>query len=555
MRIPQLQLLHFVLITFLAAITPSYTQAKEKNVLLICVDDLKPWLHCYGDPIAQTPHIDRLAAQGVRFDRAYCNQAVCAPSRNSLMLSLRPQSIGIYDLPTNFRKSVPEAVTLGQYFKQHGYHTACLGKIFHVGHGNTDDTVSWSVPSYRPGAPGYALDANKKDSSAKNGAAFESAEVPDNFYGDGMTADEAIKRLQAFATEASQPFLLGVGFSKPHLPFVAPKKYWDLYDPSKLPLAEHQQPPIDAPSYTLTNFAELRNYKGMPDKGSVPEDLQRKLIHGYYAAISYADAQIGRVLDQLDSSGLAENTIVVLWGDHGWHLGDHGQWCKHTNYEQATRIPLLISAPGAAQGQSSSALIETVDIYPTLAALAGLPAPQNLDGQDYSSVVRDPGQSIRDHAIHVYPRTIPEQGPAIGRAIRTARYRLVEWKVPGASPETAEYELYDYETDPLETQNLANRPEQHAALKHLQQLLSQHPEAKPQWKSATGNASQVTSAEAAQRRSAMFDDRDKDRDGFLTYEEFAAPFKDKTEAPPRFKRFDTNGDQKLTRQEFITQGK
>lgn len=482
----------------LSAATASVHAADKPNILLVCVDDLKPLLGCYGDKLAKSPNVDRLASRGMVFDKAYCNQAVCSPSRNALLTSLRPQTLGIYELSTHFRVSRPDAVTLPQHFKNQGYRTEGMGKIFHVGHGNINDEASWSVPYFTPKAPTYVVDASKPGVSeaelkamkaaGKNswqlprGAPYESADVPDNTYGDGLIAEEAVKRLRA-AKDSSQPFFLAVGFLKPHLPFVAPKKYWDMYDPATLPLEKVRSAPEGAPEFAPSSWGELRNYKDMPEKGPVSEAEERKLIHGYLAALSYMDAQLGKVLDALDETGLAKNTIVVFWGDHGWHLGDHGMWCKHTNYEQAARIPLLVSAPGVTPpGSHSQSPVETVDIYPTLAELAGLPLPHGLDGRSFATISKDPAQRVRDHVIHVYPRN-----DKLGRAIRTDRHRLVEWKVPGAATETAIYELYDYEADPLETRNLAS--EQPAVVKELAAILATHPEARPQVKAAkAGNA-------------------------------------------------------------------
>jgi iduronate 2-sulfatase len=477
------------LAVFLFALCPTLFAASKPNVLLICVDDLKPVLGCYGDKIVKSPNIDRLAMRGVLFEKAFCNQAVCAPSRNALLTGLRPQSLGIYELSTNFRKGAPDAVTLPQHFKANGYRSEGLGKIFHVGHGNVNDEASWSVPHFSPKTISYALPENNPPESTREQALFENkkeawklprgaptenADVPDNRYGDGMIADEAIKRLAAAKAKPDEPFFLAVGFLKPHLPFVAPKKYWDLYDPANFKLPELQKAPEGAPEFAPSTWGELSQYKDMPEKGPVSEKDARHLIHGYYAATSYMDAQLGKVLDALDGAGLAENTIIVLWGDHGWHLGDHGMWCKHTNYEQTARIPVIVAAPGIAGGQRTQALIESCDIYPTLAVLAGLPAPKQGDGGSFASVLKNPASSTRDHAIHVYPR---DQG-RIGRAVRTARYRLVEWKKPGAAAETAILELYDYEADPAETKNLA--AEQPQAVAKLCKLLATHPEAKPQ---------------------------------------------------------------------------
>lgn len=492
----------------LVAICVQSQAADRPNVLLICVDDLKPLLGCYGDAVVKSPNIDRLAERGMRFDRAYCNQAVCAPSRNALLTGLRPQSLGIYDLGTNFRKAAPDVVTLPQHFKAHGYRTEALGKIYHVGHGNHDDAASWSVPLWHAEVIRYALPESRarkgltreealfsnvavdRTGNLPRGAAYESADVPDTAYPDGQIADEAIARLQRAAQKPDLPFFLAVGFVKPHLPFCAPKKYWEIYDRDSFALSERQLPPEGAPDFAPTNWGELRQYAGIPKKGNLPEDLQRTLIHGYHAATSYVDAQIGRLLDALEETGLAKNTVIVLWGDHGWHLGDHGMWCKHTNYEQAARIPLIVVVPGVTtSGSATSSLVESVDIYPTLCGLAGLPVPESLDGSNLLAVLENPSADTKDGVFHVYPR-----GERIGRAVRTARHRLVEWKLPGASPDTAVLELYDYERDSDETKNLA--AEQPRVVAELRAILNREPEAMPQWRASR----QTNKASAGRRR-------------------------------------------------------
>lgn len=472
--------------------TPPVAQGRP-NVLLILVDDLKPSFGAYGATWVHSPHLDRLAARGLRFEAAYCNQAVCAPSRNNLLTSSRSTSLGIYSLGDNFRKAIPEAVTLPQHFKHHGYHAAGIGKVFHVGHGNVDDARSWSVPFHPDKVIDYVLPestggeltreeaffSNQKlgqNRSLPRGAAWEKADVPDDAYADGRIAREAIRRLQA-AKESEQPFFLAVGFTKPHLPFCAPSKYWDLYDPAALPLATVDTYPDGAPAYAAkTPLGELNQYKPVPQQPPLTAEMTRTLIHGYYAALSYMDAQLGRLLDELDRLDLSQETIIVLWGDHGYHLGDHGAWTKHTNYEQANRIPLIIVAPGVTvPGSVSPAVVETVDIYPTLCELAGLPipsGPQPMDGESLLSLLSDPQADASPHtsAYHCFPR--PQN--RLGRAIRTRRYRLVEWKEFGAPSSTAEYELYDYETDPLETRNhAAESPE---VVAELAALLAEHPE-------------------------------------------------------------------------------
>jgi iduronate 2-sulfatase len=552
-------------VTVLLLAPLAVVQAADKpNVLLICVDDLKPLLGCYGTPLVKSPNIDRLAARGVLFERAFCNQAVCAPSRNALMTGLRPQTIGIYDLPTNFRQGVPEAVTVAQYFRRHGYRTEAMGKIMHVGHGNFEDAASWTVPHWKPqaGPPGgYALEENRPPQApdspagkAPRGAATECADVPDSTYGDGQIADEAVRRLEAASGKAGEPFFLAVGFLKPHLPFVAPKKYWDLYDSAAFPLPKLTTPPEDAPEFAPTTWGELRQYSDIAATGALDDAQTRHLIHGYHAAVSYMDAQMGRVLDALDQNGFAKNTIIVLWGDHGWHLGDHGMWCKHTNYEQAARIPLVVVAPGVTPaGAKTGALAETVDIYPTLCELAGLPAPQGLDGASFAAALEDPAATAKDAILHVYPR-----GQLLGRAVRTARYRLVEWKQIGESADTAVLELYDYEADPEETKNVA--ADQPDVVAQLRAILAQQPEAKPQVRTGSGKdgkkaATKTASARPKQDRAAMFAKRDKDGDGKLTREEFLVGQPDPDEAPKRFPLFDADQDGFVDRDEFITSGK
>ena len=470
------------------------TAAEHPNVLLILVDDLKPSFGAYGDHFVHAPNLDRLAARGLRFDNAYCNQAVCAPSRNSLLTSARSTSLGIYDLGTNFRKAVPEAITLPQHFKQHGYLAAGVGKIFHIGHGNVGDDASWSVPFQPDKVVDYVLPestdgqmtreqaffANQSPRGLPRGAAWERADVADDAYADGRIAAEGVRRLQAYQ-QGKQPFFLALGFVKPHLPFCAPKKYWDLYDPQRLPQPERNIAPEGAPPYAGKKLGEIDQYKPVPDRPPIPPEMRRTLIHGYYAALSYMDAQVGKVLDELDRLELADNTIVLLWGDHGYHLGDHGMWTKHTNYEQANRIPLLVVAPGVTHPQSSTrALVETVDIYPSLCQLAGLPqptGPQPIDGKSFVSVLENPQSRFREFASHCFPRSRNRPGTGgqavLGRAVRTDRYRLVEWNGFGGSPETADYELYDYETDPGETRNLAS--EKPAVVRELAALLAKEP--------------------------------------------------------------------------------
>ncbi len=487
-----------LLITFFVSLSLIGSEPEQpRNVLMILVDDLKPALGVYGDTTAKTPHLDALANRGIRFERAYCNQAVCAPSRFTLMLGSHSTSTGLYGLGSSLRKIIPDAVTLPQYFATFGYRTESLGKVFHIGHGNLGDPESFSVPHFKekvieyldPASTGggqltreEAMFTNQRLGEVRSlprGAAYESPDAEDDAYADGRVATETIKRFQAAKErmkDEGTPFFIVAGFARPHLPFSAPKKYWDLYDPDKLPMPKEEELPAEAPQVAGKRGGEIRNYFPVPDKddpASIPDEVKRSLIHGYYASTSYVDAQIGRVIEGLDELGLAENTIIVLWGDHGFHLGDLGIWTKHTNYEQANRIPLLITAPEVTEpGSVTGQLAESVDLFPTLVELAGLPepsVPQSIDGVSLVPVLKNPGKRVRDHAFHAYPKG------KLGRAIRTDRYRLVEWKVPGADPDTGEIELYDYESDPLESKNLAE--EKPKIVRELRETLQTYPEA------------------------------------------------------------------------------
>lgn len=450
------------------------------NVLLLLVDDLKPALGCYGDPVAQTPHLDELAERGMRFDLAYCNQAVCAPSRFTLMLGSHATSSGLYGLGSDLRSRWPNAITLPQHFARHGrYRTESLGKVFHIGHGNGGDPDSFSVPHFKDKVVEYLLPASTDGGkltreealftnqaldrirSLPRGAAFEAPDVEDHAYADGRVAAETIRRLQAARgrlTQDGTPFFIAAGFVRPHLPFSVPLRYWDLYDPDALPMPGYEEAPKNAPAVAGKRGGEITAYKPVPPQGAMDEALKRNLIHGYYAGVSFIDAQVGKVLAELDRLHLSDDTIIVLWGDHGFHLGDLGIWTKHTNYEQANRIPLLIIAPGVTRPRSSTRqLAESVDLFPTLAELAGLPlpaGPQPIDGRSLVPVLRNPEIRIRDHAYHAYPKQ------KLGRAIRTERYRLVEWKNHHAPDGPVDYELYDYQEDPLERENLARRQPQ-----------------------------------------------------------------------------------------------
>ncbi len=485
--------------------------------MFIAIDDLRPELGCYGQRIVHSPNIDRLAAEGVRFNRAYCQEAICGPSRASLMTGMRPDNNGVVENNSYFRNTVPDVTTLPAHFANHGYKTIGIGKIYHD---RQNDPASWNRKAASPPRPkplpmmGYQLPETRQYLKRKrqeviaqygeqfvyslgSGPAYEAADLADNMYEDGYFADRAIATLQELKDE---PFFLAVGFKKPHLPFIAPKKYWDLYDPADIDLADNPFAPKDAPSIGLHASFELRTRKGIPKEGNISGWQARKLIHAYLACVSYVDAQIGKILDQLDTLGLRENTIIMLWGDHGWHLGEHGIWGKATNYEIATRVPLIISAPGrTASNVASDALVELVDMYPTLSELADLPLPKHLDGQSFAPLLKKPDQPWKKAAFSQFPCPALREwaanplsdemrttffGPLIakleqkmavenpsrydrqlyenhlmGYTMRTHRYRLVLWvdyRDPKAEP--YDVELYDLRTDPDENTNLAKLP-------------------------------------------------------------------------------------------------
>ena len=372
----------------------------QKNVLFVAVDDLRIELGCYGADHIKTPNIDQLARQGLLFERAYCQQAICAASRISLLTSYRPDTTKIYDLNHPLNQTIPDAMSMPRYFKENGYKTVSLGKIYHH---QTDDKAYWDVLD-SCGQPAYAapetlamVDRKLAEGKSKKlkgkelrgftkGPAFECGDVSDSTYTDGVIADIAIEQLRQ---KDARPLFLAVGFKKPHLPFVAPKKYWDLYDPSEIAVPSRQRP-ANAPDAAFTDWGELRAYQGMPETGFCSDEETRTLIHGYRACVSYIDAQLGRVLDELDQQGLREDTIIVLWGDHGWKLGDYGTWCKHTNFELDTHVPLIYSGPGIPRGVRSKALVEYVDIYPTLADWCGIGVPEHCEGLSMLPLFSDP---------------------------------------------------------------------------------------------------------------------------------------------------------------------
>ncbi|WP_299627819.1 sulfatase [uncultured Tenacibaculum sp.] len=526
---PQLFFL-FLLCIFSCKTKEKPTTPEEKtkpNIVFIAVDDLRPELGCYDSDIAITPNIDKLASSGLKFNKAYCQEAICSPSRASLMTGARPESINVIENFTYFRDANPDIVTLPQHFKNNGYETVHTGKIFHKP-SFADLDLSWSrKPAYdkmsikKESTPGgYALLENqvlfKKNRAnviakyGKNaprnglgkGPAYENADVPDTFYEDGYNAELAIATLKDLQEKnPDKPFFLGMGMKKPHLDWLAPKKYWDMYDPSKIKLTDQNNAPIDGAAMGLHPSFELRARFGIPKKGPISEDLAKKLKHAYLASISYIDAQIGKLINAIDKQSLRENTIIILWSDHGWHLGEMGIWGKATNYEISTRVPLIIATPNMTKeikGTTSEALVELVDMYPTLADLAELPLPKHLEGQSFKPLLDNPNKKWKDAAFSQFPSPALREwaanplskgmretyfGPLIeevetkikkqqkdkwdrnlfenylmGYAMRTEDYRLIVWKdYKDTNAEPVFIELYDHKTDPNETVNIANK--------------------------------------------------------------------------------------------------
>ena len=504
------------------SIAPIIAQEKSKpNVLFIAVDDLKTVLGCYGDKIIKTPNIDRLAKMGTVFLNNYCQQAVCGPTRASLLTGMRTDVTKIRDLHTKMRDINPDIVTLPEYFISQGYTTSGIGKIFHPSCVDKKfDPQSWSIPflvakesDYSNGLPVQkhyqspelkALNTkeevvsavedgkgkgkkkgekkSKKEADDEEGArgpAFECLDLPDDAYDDGVSAKLAAKQIEML-NAAKKPFFMAVGFRKPHLPFVSPKKYWDLYKREDMPVAEFQEHAANSKIFSYQYPGELTNYSGVKefakfDKNEANEfglaiEKQKELVHAYYAAVSYTDAQIGILLNTLEKLGTLNNTIIVLWGDHGWHLGDHDMWGKHTNYEQATKAPLIIAAPGLKAGQTKS-MTEFVDVYPTLCELSGGKVPTYLDGKSLVPVMKNNKASVKEYAMSQYPRKMDKadinkvqdgKGKLMGYSMRTEQYRYTVWLKNFTSDQVYSadkvynIELYDYVKDPLEKVNVSD---------------------------------------------------------------------------------------------------
>ena len=511
------QYFKFATILFLFVVSNAVIAQKKltskPNILFIAVDDLKPLLGCYGNTLVKSPNIDRLAKLATVFNKNYCQQAICGPTRASIMTGTRPDVTKIWNLTTQMRDANPNTLTLPQYLISQGYTTSGIGKIYHPSSAiGGVDPVSWSIPYLKSkesdfptelGLPANGqyqmpetkarmtpeiiaerkkqskdLAANDENPKSIKGPSTECMDLPDNAYQDGVNALLAKDQIIELS-KSDKPFFMAVGFSKPHLPFVAPKKYWDLYNLEDMPIASFQEHSKNGPLIAYHQSGELRNYIDIPEFATLPADSlriglkiekQKELIHGYYAAISYMDAQVGILLNTLESLGTLDNTIVVLWGDHGWHLGDHDLWHKHTNFEEATRAPLIIAGPGIKAGKTSS-LTEFVDVFPTICDLAGVAIPKNLDGKSLKPLMLNNKTKGKEYSISQYPRKLKKLQLAkttypnanmMGYSLRTDQYRYTIWMNNFTSKDTFNEsqvyasEMYDYVKDPLEKVNVVN---------------------------------------------------------------------------------------------------
>lgn len=465
--------------------------AARPNVLFIAIDDLRPSIGSYGDPLAITPNIDALASEGVQFNRAYCQVAVCNPSRASLMTGLRPDNLGVWTLPIHFREAKPDAVTMPQWFRKFGYTAVSHGKIYH---NPTPDPQSWSEPvralprlpyPYPEGTREHvkerqdALPENDWRKNNLRGPSTAAPDLDDDQLIDGARTTMAIEDLRRLGQQA-EPFFLAMGYIRPHLAWVAPKKYWDMHDPAKLPVLEGQRITPDTPKYALHNNSELTHYVDLIDlprpweESELSSEKARHLVHGYYACVSYIDAQVGRLLSALEEEGLKENTIVVLWSDHGWKLGEYRGWGKMTNYEIDARVPLIISAPAMANaGEHTEQLAELLDLFPTLCDLTGIDTPDFIDGRSLEPVLEDVQTSVRSSAINQYYRRL-NGNEYMGYSIRTPDYRMVEWREFSSGEVTAR-ELYDHRSEHSETKNIIDSAEEELVDNLIAELLQTHP--------------------------------------------------------------------------------
>ena len=465
--------LHFLIFVFGIAIfminchPVQNTEPEKPNILFIAVDDLRPELGCYGHPQIKSPNIDKLAAEGLSFINAYCNVPVCGASRASLLTGIRPSMDRFVTWFTYAQDDAPDAISLPEHFKNNGYYTLSLGKVFH----HIDDMPeSWSEASWNPaketGYLDYISEENKKIMATASGperaSPFEAEDVDDESYHDGKIALRAIEKLHQLKKQ-DKPFFLATGFLRPHLPFNAPQKYWDLYPEELIHLPGNYYPPKNVPDNAMHNFGELRAYSGIPAKGAVPDKMAHELIRGYYASVSYVDAQIGKVLDALEELGLAENTIVILWGDHGWQLGEHALWCKHSNFKTSLNAPLIVRPPGFEGQSKTEGLVEFIDIYPSLCEMAGLSLPDQLQGKSFVPLLKDPGLLWKNAVYSRFHK---------GESVITKRYLYSEWFDEEGN--SIDRMIYDHEKDPEENINIIDHSNLQDTISYLHyQILEQ----------------------------------------------------------------------------------
>ena len=449
----------FIFFLLFSGAVGSQNQPPTKNVLFIMVDDLRPELSLYGQNQIISPNIDALGASGVTFNRAYCNVPVCGASRASLLTGVRPTANRFLNYYSRIKKDMPDVVNMAQYFQDRGYSTVSNNKITHI----KNDIDAWDDEWYPQAKTwrNYLSEENLiLEASNKAGYAYENIDVPDAAYIDGQTALKSVEDLKQFKADG-QPFFLAVGFVKPHLPFNAPKKYWDLYDPNSITLPENSTFPESAPQRANHKWGELRSYIDIPKTGPIPEPIAKKLIHGYYASVSYVDAQIGILINGLTELGLRENTVIVLVGDHGWSLSDHGLWAKHSNFEVALQVPLIISDSGLPIAARTNSIAELVDIYPTLCELTAGESPTHLQGSSLVSALKSPDKLFKNKALARWQK---------GETLIVDQLFYTEWQRKG---KVVSKMLYNHETDPNETINLANDPAYLSIVKALSQQLQQ----------------------------------------------------------------------------------
>ena len=449
----------FIFFLLFSGAVSSQNQPPTKNVLFIMVDDLRPELSLYGQNQIISPNIDALGASGVTFNRAYCNVPVCGASRASLLTGVRPTANRFLNYYSRIKEDMPDVVNMAQYFKDRGYSTVSNNKITHI----KNDIDAWDDEWYPQAKTwrNYLSEENLLlEASNKAGYAYENIDVPDAAYIDGQTALKSIEDLKQFKADG-KPFFLAVGFVKPHLPFNAPKKYWDLYDPNSITLPENFTFPESAPQRANHKWGELRSYIDIPKTGPVSDAIAKKLIHGYYASVSYVDAQIGILINGLTELGLRENTVIVLVGDHGWSLSDHGLWAKHSNFEVALQVPLIISGSGLPIAARTNSIAELVDIYPTLCELTAGESPTHLQGSSLVSALKSPDKLFKNKALARWQK---------GETLIVDQMFYTEWQRKG---KVVSKMLYNHETDPNETINLANDPAYLSIVKALSQQLQQ----------------------------------------------------------------------------------